>query len=369
MNYPDSLVADSARRLFADLSGADANRAMIDGRWSAQGWETLEASGFSRILCVEAEDLPQGWADAWSVFHAVGRHGLPLPLAETGIAAALLSAAGLDVPDGSLSPVPLTPSLTVLRQGRDLVLDGVAHGVPWARHAKGLVVEVEVDGQWHIAFVPTGSDALAIETSANLAGEPRDTVRFSGVKAMASAPSGLPRDAILRMGAVARSTMIAGAAEWALSQAVGFANERRQFGKPIGKFQAIQQQLAVAAGEVAAASTASMVACFQAGRVPAWFDAAVAKVRSGKAAGIVAAIAHQVHGAIGFTEEHSLHLATQRLWSWRAESGSDGWWARQLGEAAIGRGGDALWPGVTARGIEPGAAPGGSARRGEGLVA
>ena len=63
-------------------------------------------------------------------------------------------------------------------------------------------------------------------------------------------------------------------------------------------------------------------------------------------------IAHQVHGAIGFTYEHSLHFATRRLWAWRSEFGSDAFWAEELGGAALARGADALWPDLTARGRE-----------------
>jgi acyl-CoA dehydrogenase len=56
-----------------------------------------------------------------------------------------------------------------------------------------------------------------------------------------------------------------------------------------------------------------------------------------------------VHGAIGFTYEHSLHFATRRLWSWRAEFGSESGWAVELGRRVAARGADALWSDITAR--------------------
>jgi acyl-CoA dehydrogenase len=128
-----------------------------------------------------------------------------------------------------------------------------------------------------------------------------------------------------------------------------------QFGKPIGKYQAIQQQLALMAGDVAAARLAALAAAadapcaLQPVAPSAAFSIAAAKVRTGEAATRACGIAHQVHGAIGFTREHSLHFATRRLWAWREQFGSDAWWAQALGRAAIAGGATAFWPALTRR--------------------
>ena len=146
--------------------------------------------------------------------------------------------------------------------------------------------------------------------------------------------------------------------EWLLAQSVQYASDRVQFGKPIGKNQAIQQQLALLAGEVAAARVAAIVACADAPHADAphagttdcaatVFSAAVAKIRCGEAASRAAAIAHQVHGAIGFTQEHPLHFATRRLWAWREQFGTDAQWAARLGRAAIQAGADGFWPALS----------------------
>ena len=134
-----------------------------------------------------------------------------------------------------------------------------------------------------------------------------------------------------------------------LRSATRYATERRQFGKPIGAYQAIQQNLAVLAGHAAAADIAAAHAFRAADRGDAAFEIGVAKVRAGEAAGIGASIAHQVHGALGFTYEHDLQFVTRRLWAWRAEFGGEGWWATALGREVAGWGADALWSTVTSR--------------------
>ena len=79
------------------------------------------------------------------------------------------------------------------------------------------------------------------------------------------------------------------------------------------------------------------------------FEVSAAKIRVGEAAGVSAGLVHQVHGAIGFTYEHSLHFATRRLWSWRAEFGSESAWAIELGRRVAARGADNLWNDLTER--------------------
>jgi acyl-CoA dehydrogenase len=105
----------------------------------------------------------------------------------------------------------------------------------------------------------------------------------------------------------------------------------------------------VLAGHAAAAGIAAERAFAAADSGDLGFHVAVAKIRAGEAAGLAAGIAHQVHGAIGFTYEHVLQFATRRLWSWRSEFGTESRWAEELGRAACARGADRLWEYVTGR--------------------
>jgi acyl-CoA dehydrogenase len=167
------------------------------------------------------------------------------------------------------------------------------------------------------------------------------------------APKGFDHNALLLMGGVARSLQIAGALESMLDISVRYSNERVAFEKKISKFQAVQHNLARLAGESAAALAAATSAAdaFAAGAAPdaAFLEAASAKIRCSEAAEKAAAIAHQVHGAIGFTIEHILHRYTLRALAWRDDFGSESYWAVELGKRVAANGADELWPLVASR--------------------
>jgi acyl-CoA dehydrogenase len=161
----------------------------------------------------------------------------------------------------------------------------------------------------------------------------------------APAGEGVNHSTLRERGALARALMMAGALERALELAVRYATERSQFGRKIGQFQAIQQELARFAGEVAAAVAAALSAAGAMERGQnATFAVAAAKIRTAQAAHEGALIAHQVHGAIGVTDEYALHHSTLRLWAWREEFGNEAAWAMELGSAMCAAGADRLWP-------------------------
>ena len=154
------------------------------------------------------------------------------------------------------------------------------------------------------------------------------------------------------LNAAATVSLMAGAMGQALALSVEHVNTRQQFGRPLGKFQAVQQSLAVMACEVRAvdAAAAAMAARLDAaGFDAADFEIAAAKLRANRAVGIVTAIAHQVHGAIGFTQEYDLNRVTIPLMRWRGVHGNDAHWAGILGRQVAGLGGRGLWETLTAR--------------------
>ena len=347
MNEMQSILADTVTRLFTDRVTQELRESAEKGVWPAALWQQVEENGLTLPQIPESRGGAGGtWQDAHVVVSAAGRFAVPLPLAETIVGAWLLAEAGLDVPTGPLTiaPVHSTDRVELAGNGDGWRLTGTATRVPWGRGAEHVVVVV--DGQ--VALISAAS--ASIEPDVNLALEPRDTLSWERAPVIAAAPaSRLPDDAVRRYGALVRSAQMAGGLEYLLAQTVQYVSERKQFGRPIGNFQAIQHQLALLAGHTAAAGIASATAFRAADRGDAGFEIAVAKVRTGEAAGLGAGIAHQCHGAIGFTYEHSLHFVTRRLWSWRAEFGAESHWAAEIGRGVAQRGADALWTSLTVR--------------------
>jgi acyl-CoA dehydrogenase len=352
MNELTTILGDVVTRLFTDLVTKDLLESAETGAWPDALWQAVEENGLTWPLVSEAKGGASGtWGDAFVVARAAGRHAVPLPIAETIVGSWLLSVSGLDVPSGPLTiaPVHRDERLRLTRAGSGWRLGGAAARVPWGRAAGHVVVVTEAEGRTMVALVARG--AVEVKADQNLAREPRDTLSFEQTPVVAAAPAGrpVPEHAVWLYGALMRSAQMAGGLDYLLRQASQYATERRQFGKPIGSFQVIQQNLAVLAGHTAAAGTAAAHAFRAAERGDAAFEIAVAKVRVGEAAGIGASIAHQVHGAIGFTYEHALQFTTRRLWSWRAEFGGEGDWVLELGRSVAERGAAALWPHLTAR--------------------
>ena len=347
-----SLLADTVTRLFTDLVTKELIETAERGVWSDKLWRALEEGGLTLPLVPESGGGAGGtWLDAHVVVRAAGHHAAPVPLAETIVASALLAGAGLEVPLGPLTfaPVRADETLTLARAGDSFRLSGTATRVPWGAAAGHVVALGEIDSRAMIALI--GRDVARATPDRNLALEPRDTLVFDDAAVVAAAPAGagVSAETLRLYGALVRSAQMAGAIESLLQQSVRYATDRRQFGRPIGNFQAIQHNLAVLASHAAAASVAAERAFAAADSGNLAFHVAAAKIRTGEAAGIAAGLAHQVHGAIGFTYEHSLHFATRRLWSWRAEFGGESHWSAQLGRHVTARGADALWPDLTAR--------------------
>ncbi len=140
---------------------------------------------------------------------------------------------------------------------------------------------------------------------------------------------------------------MAGALQAALDLSVEYTRQRQQFGKPLASFQAIQQQLAVFAEETAAANMAVAAAFRAADRDDAWFEIACAKLRANQAARVSTGIAHQVHGAMGFTAEYRLQHLTRRLWKWGSEHGNERFWSDRIGARIAERGPENFWPDLT----------------------
>jgi acyl-CoA dehydrogenase len=320
------LIVETARQM---MSATPSDEAATMHRLSEAGLMAL----------ARPEPDGGGWlAAAAAVVRLSGELAIAGGYADSAILGGpLLSAAGLDVGDGWLAAGAAVGE--VRRDGDRLQVDVDAGRVAWASDADHLVLVAAVGEEDLVARVAT-ADAT-ITPGRNLAGEARDGVRVSasiGPGQWSLLPGA--RAELRGRGALARSAAMAGAAAGALASTVGYAGERVQFGRPIARFQVVQHLVAELAVEVEAmtAATAAAVEVCAAdgfGTDRARFAVAVAKAQTSASAGVVARIAHQVHGAIGTTQEHPLHHLSTRLWSWREDFGSERAWQADIGQAAL----------------------------------
>lgn len=333
-----NMALDMAERLFAEYFGDAAMRSAREGIWPAAAWDAVAQAGLPLALVGEgAGGVGLDPVEACALARIAGRHALPLPLAETMIANAALAAAGLPTAPGVAAFVPVEAGL-MLVDGR---ISGTAARVPWGGHAGTLVIEVEQDGGRRIARLEEGWSTIIGAT--NLAAMPRDTLHVdTQVLAMGDATG----PALQHLGVAIRTLQIAGALERVLALTIDHVSQREQFGRSLSKFQAVQHELAKLACEAAAASAAADMAAAFVGGGPLTALAA-ARIRSGEAVGIATSIAQQLHGAIGFTQEHRLHWHTTALWSWRDEYGGQAQWTQWLGAAVMARPGADFWSFLT----------------------
>ena len=303
----------SFERMLEEASPMAVVRAVEAGGSAAAFWNALEASGFLDLLAPEAAGGAgiSLW-DAAPLIQALGAWLAPAPVAQTMAARALLAAAGHETPSG--------PILLATAAG------GRTAALPFAEVAEYALVEFN-----HQVILTRLSPNLLhpVELHAS-----RTATLVWAREPEPLATLELPRNALRALGAVLRAAEIAGIAGRMLDITIGYANERTQFGKPIGKQQAVQQQLAIMAEQTVLARMAGQLGC-AGGLPPALNAAAAAKQVASAAVPVLTSIAHAVHGAIGISEEYRLQLYTRRLYEWRLADGSEGYWAGILGASRL----------------------------------
>ena len=302
-------------------------------------WARLDELGLTRLTAAEDRGGSGGsWIESAALLGLAAGAAAPVPLAENDLGDWLLSSAGLPN-DGALR--------TVCRPDPS----GVAINVAFGRNAKSLVALWEDAEQWRVADVP--ADRVTMTHRRNVAGEPSDRVEFD----LSDLDAGTLVDGEVgsqfhQRGALARSVQVCGGMERVLELVLTHVGEREQFGRPIGKFQAVQVLVADIATEssLARAATDTAVALAAASD---WHDpgllfaVGVAKSCVGHASSVVVRNAHQVLGAIGTTLEHELHLMTRPILARRSDFGSVHEWDQTLSELAVSAGKDQLWSLIT----------------------
>ena len=312
-------------RLLAEACPPALVREVEAGNDAPRLWELIEESGFLDALVPEAHG-GQGLAlsQAFGLMVAVGRHAVPAPVVQTMLARAGLAQAASTPPRG---PIAIGSHAQQV--------DGavVCRHVPCGRVARWIIVPL--DQRW--LLLPR-ADAEC--TPSGIQGSLHADLRWQApTRAQVDAGTAVQW---LHAGAVGAAAQMVGAMERALEMTLAFANERVQFGRSIGKFQAIQHQLAVMAENVAAARMAAEIGCDSDGPWPKPLRAALAKARVSEAAALVAPMAHAIHGAIGVTAEFDLQLFTRRLHEWRGDHASETYWNTLVGRELLAGGDSTL---------------------------
>jgi acyl-CoA dehydrogenase len=343
------LIEETAQRLLQSYC-SPAQLKDAEGSWSEPLWRELEDAGFTAAL------MPSGGpgveipiADALNIIRIAGSFSAPVPLPESMLAHWVMAGSGIPAIKGPLSiaPVSAEERFKLRRANGVWHLKGTASRVPWGRYAAAIVVAAESDGRSFIAVAPRTSFLETVHGE-NLAREPRDRIRIdASIPDSSVARFDQGADGVYTLGAAMRVLQMTGSLDSVLRLTVQYAQDRKQFGRAIGKFQAIQQSVAVMAANIAAARAAANSVVRIIAENGSLYGVAAAKLRTNEAVAIAAKTAHQVHGAMGFTQEYELHFLTKRLWSWRDEFGSEALWGRKLGRAVCERGPDQLWAFIT----------------------
>jgi len=322
------IFKDTAEKIFA---ACDPN---VTGFDSAM-WSAVEESGFDRVLMPEDDGgAGDAFAEAVAVAMPLGRQAVGVPLVETMVANWSLSRAKLKVEEGPKAFVVVETTSGALTPTRDVV-------IPWAPTAQQIVVlHRDAAGRARLGILQKGAGS----DGTSLAGEPLSLLAGGSELKLASAVPFAEGDLAFALAALLKSAAMAGGMATALDLSVEYANSRKQFGRRIGAFQAVQHMVVSIASEKSAVDAAVEFGTNQISEQPLW-AAALAKSRASEAAGQICANAHQLHGAIGFTREYALHRVTRRLWSWRDEFGSEAYWQQKIGEAVLQPGRD-VWTGI-----------------------
>lgn len=351
MSELQTMLGDMVDRLLKELS--EQRRNNQSATLNREQWQLIEEFGLTRLLLPESKDGFNGqWSDAYLVFELLGKYTLPLPIGETIIAKNILHQLapenGSDLDHGMITIGQCEePNLSSDKEG-NWVFSGALNDTPWGEEAGSILLQISMPAGNTLLLLDPAS-AATMETISAGNTDPRTQLNFDHAKPLLQVNTPSQQHSVFHAAALLRSAQISGAMQATLALSVQYVNERSQFGRALAKFQVIQHDLARMAEQVSAVKAAAVSACKARDYDPASFEIGSAKLRANMAVPMVCSIAHQVHGAIGFTQEYPLHCYTRRLRAWRSEFGNDGFWSQTLGEQVLQLKETSLWQFLTER--------------------
>lgn len=335
MSEHTSEYAVELRELVASAVPGDGGSAGAEA-WG-EVWARLRDLGLHRIGTPEDRGGSGGTLqDLLVVVQALADRGAGVPLVECSVADWVIGHAR--PLDDSFATVALWDGLLTAEEGKRSLTGELT--VPWAREAALLVVSAP--GR-DALVVDLRHDSVTVTPGENLAAEPRDTVRLDSTPA-APVVAGPGHLAVRTRLALLWSAAVAGAAHGAYRLTKAYVSERRQFDAPLLRLPAVASGLALMKVQLLQVDAALASAAVSGGGSAA---VAVARLTTARAATEIARLAHQLHGAMGITQEYPLHHFTRRLWAWRDAVASERDWARELGGRAAELGETGMWTRLT----------------------
>lgn len=336
MSEMKEFIMDSTEKILRNLSTKEIRESFEEGHEAIDLWKTCEEAGLTMLGISEEQGGVGGdFEDVLGVLYLTGRYAAPIPLLEIITANSLLASYGMEFGDKKR-----------VVQFVDEEEGNLIEKVPFARYVEELVLIKKEGGQSAIAFLDLSTCKLRV--GGNLAAEPRDTVEIdesvNWVKLAVDYE--ILKDKHLIKTAAGKGAQMAGAIEAVLNLSVFYSKERKQFGRPLHKFQAIQHHLTAMAGEYAAAYSTLQVTAGASEKSYFTDYVAMMKTELSSRANTVAKAAHQLHAGIGMTYEHELHHFTRRLWSWREEAGNETYWTSRLADLYMQKDHD-IWEQIT----------------------
>jgi alkylation response protein AidB-like acyl-CoA dehydrogenase len=343
LSAEQELIKSAAREfLAAECPMSHVREMAADGTgYAAELWRKMADLGWMGVAFPETYGgLGNGFLDLCLLIEEMGRVRLPAPFLPTVVLAGMpLLHFGSD--EQKLAYLPaMTAGQRILTfaalepgagwgahdvncvatpKGDGFVLNGTKLFVPYASAAHDLIVvtrrEGAAAGALTLLLVDAASDGISCSPLQTVAADHLECVTFEAVHVgsrcvLGGIDKGRPIvDAIDRWGSASRCAEMLGGAERVLQMTLEYAKERRQFGLPIGSFQAVQHHCANMAIDVLGSRFITYEAIW---RLAEGLDAtevvSMAKAWTGAAYRRVCRLGHQIHGAIGYTHEHDLHL-------------------------------------------------------------
>lgn len=331
------MMAESVSRLCEQHCQPAVLNCAEQGEFPAALWARLGGSGVFHLLVDEERGgIGAGIADTAATLAVLGSYAAPGPIVEAIVANFARCAVGVP-------PLEEPQSLAVADEVKSAA-SGVAGAmaapsVRWGQQVDSILVACGGDAAGIAEVKPADAEFSLIPT---LSSEPawRMVIPSADHRPTPVLPSFIER--LTGIVALGRCAEAVGAIQWMLTSSLSHAQERSQFGRPIAKFQAVQQMLAELAAEASAADAICNAAC-ELADAGDWTLLPAAVVRIVDAIDRSVAIAHQVHGAIGFSKEHGLNFRTRRAMQWCNDAPLFGTWGEMLGDRLLAAKDTGLW--------------------------